>query len=85
MAIRFYSWPQSSGSRVQWALEELGLPYEYKKIDAQKKEHKSPEYLAIHPNGKVPALVEDDETTSSRSPSFSTWRRSTACRRSCGP
>lgn len=61
MTIRFYSWPRSSGTRVQWALEELGLPYEYVKLDRAKNEHRSPEYLAINPNGKVPALVDGDE------------------------
>jgi glutathione S-transferase len=59
MAIHFYSWPQSSGARVQWALEELGLPYEYTVLDRTKGEHKKPEFLAINPNAKVPALVDD--------------------------
>ena len=59
MAIRFYSWPMSSGARTQWALEELGVPYEYVQLDRTKAEHKAPEFLAINPNGKVPALVDD--------------------------
>jgi glutathione S-transferase len=62
MAIRFYSWPMSSGSRAQWALEELGLPYEYVQLDRSKGEHKAPPYLAINPSGKIPALVDGDET-----------------------
>jgi glutathione S-transferase len=60
MAIRFYSWPASSGTRVHWALEELGIPYEYVAVDRSKNEQKSPAYLAINPNGRVPALVDDD-------------------------
>ena len=52
----------SSGSRVQWALEELGVPYEYVQLDRSKGEHKAPAYLAVNPNGKVPALVDGDET-----------------------
>ncbi len=59
MAIRFYSWPTSSGTRVHWALEELGVPYEYVALDRSKNEHKAPAYLAINPNGRVPALVDD--------------------------
>jgi glutathione S-transferase len=59
MAIRFYSWPTSSGTRIHWALEELGVPYEYVQLDRSKNEHKSPDFLAINPNGKVPALVDD--------------------------
>ena len=62
MTIRFYSWPRSSGTRVHWALEELGIAYDLVLVDAANKEHKSPEYLAINPNGKVPALVDDGVT-----------------------
>lgn len=62
MAIRFYSWPMSSGSRVHWALEELGIPYDYVQLDRAKNEHRQPEFLAINPNGKVPALVDDGIT-----------------------
>lgn len=59
--IKLYSWPQSSGTRIAWALEELGLPYEYMALDAKKGEHRSAEYLKLNPQGKVPALVDDDE------------------------
>lgn len=58
MAIQLYSWPRSSGTRVSWALEELGLPYEYVTLDASKGENRTERYLAIHPMGKVPALVD---------------------------
>ena len=58
MAIQLYSWPRSSGTRVAWALEELGLPYEYVELDANKLEHRQPSYFAINPHGKVPALVD---------------------------
>jgi glutathione S-transferase len=60
MAIKLYSWPQSSGTRIAWALEELGVPYEYVALDAAKQEHRAPDYLAINPYGKVPALVDGD-------------------------
>lgn len=62
MAIKLYSWPQSSGTRVSWALEELGLPYEYVALERKKNEHRSPEYLAVNPHGKVPALVDGELT-----------------------
>ena len=61
MAIELYSWPRSSGTRICWALEELGVAYEYREVDAKQQEHQSPKYLAIHPLGKVPALVDDGE------------------------
>jgi glutathione S-transferase len=59
--IRLHSWPGSSGTRAAWALEELGLPYEYVALDRAKGEHRSPEYLAVNPHGKVPALVDGDQ------------------------
>ena len=61
MTIRFYSWPQSSGFGAHWALEELGLAYEYVRLDRANNEHRSAEYLVINPNGKVPALVDGEE------------------------
>ncbi|SPJ17373.1 putative Glutathione S-transferase GstB [Burkholderiales bacterium] len=62
MALQLYSWPQSSGTRISWALEELNMPYEYIEVDREKQEHRSPRYLAINPHGKVPALVDGDQT-----------------------
>lgn len=44
---------------VHWMLEEVGEPYEVKLLDLPSEEHKSPEYLAINPMGKVPALVHE--------------------------
>jgi len=62
MAIKLYSWPRSSGTRIAWALEELGVAYEYIELDASKQEHRAPRYLAINPHGKVPGLVDGDLT-----------------------
>ncbi len=54
--LHFYTNPQSRGRIVRWMLEETGLDY-----DASVLEYgttmKSPEYLAINPMGKVPAIV----------------------------
>ena len=62
MSIKLHAWPRSSGTRVSWALEELGLPYEYVALDAKKQEHRAPQYLALNPHGKVPALQDGDQT-----------------------
>jgi glutathione S-transferase len=62
MSIKLYSWPRSSGTRVSWALEELALPYEYVALDANKQEQRAPEYLALNPHGKVPALQDGNQT-----------------------
>jgi len=58
MSIRLYGWPRSTASRVQWALEELGLTYEYVQLDPKKGENRAPAYLAVNPGGKVPGLVD---------------------------
>lgn len=42
---------------VQWVLEEGRIEYELRKIDIQKGEHRSPEFLAINPAGLVPVLI----------------------------
>lgn len=61
MSITFYYAPMSSATRVHWALEELGIPYEKVKVNLAEKEQKKPEYLALNPNGKVPCLVVDGQ------------------------
>jgi glutathione S-transferase len=53
----FYHNPMSRGRIVHWMLEEVGVPYETKILSFEKREHKSPEYLAINPMGKIPAIV----------------------------
>jgi glutathione S-transferase len=60
MAITLYHSPMSSSSRVVWALEELGIPYERVRLHLDKNEQKAPDYLKINPNGKVPALVDGE-------------------------
>jgi len=50
----FYSNPMSRGRIVRWMLEEVGAPYRTQMLDFGKM--KSPDYLAINPMGKVPAI-----------------------------
>jgi glutathione S-transferase len=59
MAITLYYSPMSSATRIHWALEELGVPYEKVKIDTKAGAQRSPDYLKLNPNGKVPTLVDD--------------------------
>jgi glutathione S-transferase len=59
MQIVLYYAPMSSATRVYWALEELGVPFEKVKVDFSKGEQRSPEFLQLNPNGKVPTLVVD--------------------------
>ena len=60
--MKLYYAAQTRATRPRWILEELGIPYELVRLDLGKGEHKKPEYLAIHPHGVVPALVDDDGT-----------------------
>ncbi|MCK6544916.1 glutathione S-transferase family protein [Myxococcota bacterium] len=56
--LKLYFCPRTRSTRPRWLLEELGVPYELERVDLAKGEHKRPEYLAIHPHGVVPALVD---------------------------
>lgn len=56
----FYTNPQSRGRITHWMLEEIGQPYETRVMDYGTT-MKAPEYLAINPMGKVPALVHDGQ------------------------
>ncbi len=54
-----YWWPGSASMAPHCCLEEAGVPYALKLVDTSKGQHQAPEYLAINPNGKVPALMID--------------------------
>ncbi len=58
--LKLYGGVRSRASIAQWYLEELAVPYEFVKLDMQAGEHRQPEYLAINPIGKVPAIVDGD-------------------------
>ena len=47
----------SRAETVIWALQELGLEYEVKELNAKKGEQRSPEFLSINPYGKIPAIT----------------------------
>ena len=55
-----YGMPKTRATRVVWTLEELGVEYRYHLIDLLKGEGQKPDFLAINPSGKVPALVDDE-------------------------
>ncbi|MDB4937789.1 MAG: gst [Labilithrix sp.] len=58
--LDLYTAATPNGKKVPILLAELELPHELHLIDFKKKEQKSPEYLALNPNGKIPALVDRD-------------------------
>ena len=60
MNVLYYA-PGSASLLVHWLLIELDVPYELRLVDTAAKQQKSPEYLALNPNGVVPTLVVDGE------------------------
>jgi GST-like protein len=59
--IDLYTAATPNGWKASIALEELELPYETHRIDLQTGEQKQPSFLAINPNGRIPAIVDRDE------------------------
>ena len=57
--LKIYHSPQARPQRVVWLAEELGLEYELENLEMFSAEMKTPDYLAIHPLGKVPAIDDD--------------------------
>ena len=58
--LKLYGGARSRASIVQWYLEELGVPYEFVLLDMSVGAHREPEFLAINPIGKVPAIADGD-------------------------
>lgn len=59
--LELFTAPTPNGRKVSIALEELGLAYEVRLVRLRKLEQKDPAFLAINPNGRIPALVDHDE------------------------
>ncbi|HZU84052.1 MAG TPA: glutathione S-transferase N-terminal domain-containing protein [Polyangiaceae bacterium] len=58
--IDLYTWTTPNGFKVSIALEELGLPYRAHAVDIGRGEQFDPKFLAISPNNKIPAIVDDE-------------------------
>ena len=58
--IDFYTWTTPNGRKVSLMLEECGLPYRVHKVDIGKGEQFRPEFLAINPNNRIPAIVDTE-------------------------
>jgi GST-like protein len=59
--IDFYYWPTPNGWKVSIMLEECGLPYRMIPVDIGKGDQFTPEFLAISPNNRMPAIVDHDD------------------------
>ncbi|WP_035056235.1 glutathione S-transferase family protein [Andreprevotia chitinilytica] len=58
--IDLYTAATPNGHKISIALEELGLPYRLIPLNLSALDQKRPEYLAINPNGRIPAIVDHD-------------------------
>jgi GST-like protein len=56
--IQLYSFPTPNGVKASIMLEETGLPYEPHLVTLADKDVKSPEFLSLNPNNKIPAIVD---------------------------
>jgi GST-like protein len=58
--LQLYSLNTPNGVKVSIMLEETGLPYEPHLVDFGKDEQKTPEFLSLNPNGKIPAIIDPE-------------------------
>jgi len=58
--IDLYTWGTSNGRKASIMLEECGLPYRVHPIDIGKGDQFKPDFVAINPNSKIPAIVDSD-------------------------
>jgi GSH-dependent disulfide-bond oxidoreductase len=58
--IELYTWRTPNGRKVSIMLEEIGIPYSVHPVDLGKNEQFEPKFLAVSPNNKIPAIVDDE-------------------------
>ena len=60
MTIELHTWNTPNGRKISVALEEMGLSYRVIPVDITKGAQMAPEFLAISPNNKIPAIVDPE-------------------------
>lgn len=60
MAIELYTWNTPNGRKISVALEEMGLPYNVHTVNISKGEQFNPDFLAISPNNRIPAIIDPE-------------------------
>lgn len=58
--IELHFWPTPNGHKIAIALEEMGLPYEVRPVDIGRGEQFRPGFLALSPNGRIPAILDPE-------------------------
>ncbi|WP_236738704.1 glutathione S-transferase N-terminal domain-containing protein [Chroogloeocystis siderophila] len=61
--IDLYTFTTPNGRQASMMLEEVQLPYNVHVIDITKDKQFTPEYIAINPNSKIPAIIDQDTGT----------------------
>ena len=64
--IDLHYWPTPNGWKASIMLEECGLPYTLKPVNIGRGEQFSPEFIAISPNNRMPAIVDHDPPAAAR-------------------
>jgi glutathione S-transferase len=59
--IDLYTAPTPNGWKASVVLEELELPYTVKRVNILEGDQRSPDYIALNPNGRIPTIVDNDE------------------------
>ena len=60
MPIELHAFDTPNGRKISIALEEMALPYTIRIVDIRKGQQHAPEFLAISPNGKIPAIIDTE-------------------------
>ncbi|MEM1053691.1 MAG: glutathione S-transferase N-terminal domain-containing protein, partial [Pseudomonadota bacterium] len=58
--LQLYAFGTPNGVKIPIALEELGIDYEAHRVPLSDKNIKSPEFLSLSPNNKIPAIIDPD-------------------------
>ena len=64
--IDLYTAPTPNGWKASVVLEELELPYTVKRVNILEGDQRSPDYIALNPNGRIPTIVDNDEESISQ-------------------
>ena len=58
--VKLYTWTTPNGRKISIMLEELGIPYEVEFVDIGQDQQFEPGFLAVAPNNKIPAILDDE-------------------------
>lgn len=72
MTTLYYA-PGTCATGIHILLEEIGKPYDLKKVDFAAQAQYQPDYVAVNPKSKVPTLVRDDGSTLTEFPAIAVW------------